>query len=113
MMAPAPQSRSTINALWSGTQFSKAFEPRVVRFPFVGVKSLMATGMPCNGPTSSPRTTAASASLACAKASSAKTKQKQFNDGLTSSIRARLFSMISTGEISFLRTNAASSAAGV
>jgi hypothetical protein len=102
-----------INALRPGIQFSKALEPRVARLPLVGVKSLMATGKPCNSPPSSPRNMAVSTSVANAIASSRNTNQKQLSAELTSSIRARQFSMISTGEISRVRIRAAGLAAGV
>ena len=46
MIAPAPSSVSTIAALRSGTQCSNANEPIVVRLPFVGVRSLIASGTP-------------------------------------------------------------------
>src|SRR5439155_18622605 len=70
MIAPAPCRRSTSKALSSGTQCSKAYEPRVVRLPFVGVRSLIATGTPCNGPTGTPAVSVSSASRASRIASS-------------------------------------------
>ena len=53
----------------SGTQSSSTFEPRVVRLPRVGVKSLSAIGSPCSGPTAAPAASARSAASACANAS--------------------------------------------
>ena len=63
----------------------------MVRLPLVGVRSLIATGSPCSGPSLSPRMTAASAFLASPIASSGKVKQKQLILGFTCSMRARLF----------------------
>ncbi len=57
-------------AFLSGIQFSSANDPIVVRFPAVGVRSFIAIGTPCNGPSSSPRRTASSAFFALARASS-------------------------------------------
>src|SRR5262249_31615695 len=48
-MAPAARRRCTTSASSSGTWSSKSFEPCVVRMPFVGVTSLIATGMPSSG----------------------------------------------------------------
>ena len=112
MIAPACLKRRTITGSASATQCSKQYEPRVVRWPLVGVKSLKATGSPCSGPSGSPRITAASASRAWARASSGKTKQKAFSTGCTASIRASEASTRSTGETSRRRTRRACSVAG-
>ena len=60
----------------SGTWCSNAYEPMVVRLPFVGVKSLIAIGKPCSGPSGDPALTARSAARAASIASSGYTKQK-------------------------------------
>ena len=70
MIAPAPRSRSTRRALSSGTQCSNAYEPIVVRLPFVGVRSLIAIGTPWSGPRAAPVMSARSAFRASSIASS-------------------------------------------
>ncbi len=70
MIAPAAISRSTITGLAFGTQSAKTCEPRVVTLPAIGVKSLIATGRPCSGPSCTPFRTAVSHSRAHALASS-------------------------------------------
>ena len=71
MMPPAFFRRSTRGGSKSGTQCSKTLDPSVVRLPAVGVKSLIANGTPCNGPTCFPERTSRSASCALSNASSA------------------------------------------
>jgi len=69
IMAPAVSSRSTSTGFQSGTQFCSSFEPRVVSLPLVGVKSLIAMGMPSSG-RALPAANAFSATLAFSNASS-------------------------------------------
>src|SRR5262249_60217647 len=63
-IAPAARRRWTTSASSSGTWFSKSLEPCVVRMPFVGVTSLIATGTPNIGGRAAPRRNAAVASRA-------------------------------------------------
>src|SRR5918997_2318957 len=49
MTAPAAYNRSTTGASSSGTQSGSINEPRAVRTPRVGVRSLIEVGMPANG----------------------------------------------------------------
>src|SRR5918998_6039326 len=49
MTAPAAYNRSTTGASSSGTQLGSINEPRAVRTPRVGVRSLIDVGMPANG----------------------------------------------------------------
>ena len=100
VIAPAARSRSTISASASGTNRSNSRDPKVVRMPFVHVRSLWATGSPCNGPSVSPRATAASAASAPRRASSGSSVTMALTAGLTSSMRARCASITSTAEIS-------------
>ena len=113
MMAPACFSRATATASVSGTWSLKISEPQVVRMPAVGTRSLTATGMPCNGPSVSPRITAASAARACVLAASAATVMKAFRTGWLRSMRPSVASINSTGESWRLRISAASSRAEV
>ena len=85
----------------------------MVRFPLVGVRSLMAIGTPWSGPSGSPAMTARSASRAWASASSGYVKQKALSAPFTSSMRARLFCTTSTGETFLSRISPASVVAGV
>ena len=89
VMAPAARSRSTMSASASGTKCSNARHPKVVRMPFVHVRSLWATGSPCSGPSSSPRATAASAASAPRRASSGSSVTIALTVGLTCSMRSR------------------------
>ena len=111
VMAPAARSRSTISASASGTKRSNSGEPKVVRIPFVQVRSLCATGSPCSGPSASPRATAASAASASRRAASGSSVTMALTAGLTSSMRARCASSTSTAEISRAAIARASSAA--
>ena len=113
MIAPARARRRTMSASSPGTQCSYIFEPRVVVLPAVGVTSLIATGSPCMGPSAAPDAAASSASRARARASSANTKQKQLSLGFSSSMRARQFSISSTGDRDLSRISRTSSTAGV
>src|SRR5829696_773049 len=54
MTAPAVYNRSTTGASSSGTQSGSINEPRAVRMPRVGVRSLIEMGMPANGGASPP-----------------------------------------------------------
>src|SRR5918994_645714 len=54
MTAPAAYSRSTTGASSSGTQLASINEPRAVRIPRVGVRSLMDIGIPASGGASPP-----------------------------------------------------------
>src|SRR5215207_8994056 len=49
MTAPAAYNRSTMGASSTGTQSGSINEPRAVRIPRVGVRSLIEMGMPANG----------------------------------------------------------------
>jgi len=53
-MAPAASNRSTNTSLASATWSSKSREPNVVRTPSTLLRSLIATGTPCRGPSGSP-----------------------------------------------------------
>src|SRR5215216_43971 len=55
MTTPAAYNRSTTGASSSGTQSGSINEPRAVRMPRVGVRSLIEVGIPANGGASSPR----------------------------------------------------------
>src|SRR5947207_1834994 len=69
-IAPAVFSRATAGESAAGTLSASAKEPKIARTPLVLTRSLTANGTPCSGPNFSPRMTAASASLAAARASS-------------------------------------------
>jgi len=92
---------------------ASATEPNVVRTPAVLTRSLTANGTPCSGPNVSPRTTAASASLAAARASSARTVMKALSAGCERSMRSSTASTSSTGDTARRAISAASSAAEV
>ena len=112
VIAPAARSRSTISASASGANRSNNRDPKVVRMPFVHVRSLWATGSPCSGPSVSPRATAASAASAPRRASSGSSVTMALTAGLTSSMRARWASITSTAEISRAAIARARSVAG-
>ncbi len=112
-MAPACFNRATTTASVSGTWSLNISEPQVVRMPAVGTRSFTATGTPCNGPTASPRITAASASHAWAIAASSAIVMKAFNTGCAAWIRSSAARITSTGETPRARIAAASSVAGV
>ena len=73
IIAPAAKTLSTTAQSASGILSLYAKEPPVVFTPLVICKSFMEIGIPCRAPRSSPLTTACSAFLADAKASSAVT----------------------------------------
>ena len=77
----------------------RIFEPLVVRKPAVSIVSLIVTGTPCNEPTSSPRSNATSAALACSIKSGASVTIA-FNSGFKRAIRSRCASATSTGDTS-------------
>ena len=97
-IAPAARSRWTTSASSSGTWLSKSLEPCVVRMPFVGVTSLMATGTPKRGGSAAPRRKAAVARRAWRSASSRTSVTIAFTAGFTASIRARIVCITSSGE---------------
>ena len=97
-IAPAARRRSTTSASSSGTWLSKSLEPCVVRMPFVGVTSLMATGTPNRGGRSAPRRKASVARRARRNASSRTRVTIAFTSAFTASIRARTACMTSSGE---------------
>ena len=69
VIAPAARSRRDHRVLL-GHPVGEHVRARVVRLPLVGVKSLIAIGTPCSGPTSGPDRRAASPASACSSASS-------------------------------------------
>ncbi len=88
-MAPAAHNRSTIRAERSGTVSPELQEPSVVRWPAVGVRSLIATGTPCSGPSARPSATARSARAASAIASSSRISTKQLKRSCSAWARRR------------------------
>ena len=98
-IAPAAFSRSTTRPSASGTWCSKIFDPHVVRIPFVGVRSLIDTGTPCNGPSLVPFLPIAAVALrAAATACSPATVQYAFSLGFTFSIRPSTARTTSSGD---------------
>ena len=109
--APASFKRVITTASASGTWSSKNLDPRVVRSPPTSTESFAVNGTPCNGPRSSPRISASSASRAWSMAvSSGVTMALSF--GLTLSMRERCACITSVGETDLLRICSASSVAG-
>jgi hypothetical protein len=111
--APADLTRSTTRLSKSETWSAITGEPNVVRQPRAWWVSLTANGSPCSGPTSSPRFSAASAADACSRARSGSRLTSALTPGLTRSMRSRCRSSSSRAEISFPRTAAAISRAGL
>ncbi len=95
--------RPTEGASKSGTQSRHRTEPRVVRIPFVGNRSLMLAGTPASGAAASPASHAASARRAWSSASSGVTVTKAFTSGSSRSIRSSAARVTSTGESSLAR----------
>jgi hypothetical protein len=86
-MTPAAFSRATEGESASGILSASATEPKVVRTAAVLTKSFTANGTPCNGGSGSPSITAASASQAAARASSAQIVMKALTVGCDASMR--------------------------
>ncbi len=110
-MAPAVRSRSTMSASSSGTNALKIGDPKVVRMPRVGCRSLCATGSPCSGPTAAPRANASSARAARSIARSASSVTIALSRGLRSAMRSRCAATTSRAETSFRCSRRASSSA--
>src|SRR5262249_17379271 len=110
-IAPAAFSRATDGESTSGTLSANATDPNVVLTPAVLTKSSTATGTPCSAGSGSPSITAASASHAAVRASSAQTVINVLSVGCDASIRASASSTSSTGDTARVATSAASSAA--
>ena len=112
--APAPRMRSTIRASKSGTLSAKIGDPKVVRMPFVGTRSLTAVGSPRRGfaaAAAGSRRRNSSAALACSSAWSRSTVQIALSSGLRRSIQPRWVSRSSTAETSPRASSAARSTA--
>ncbi len=107
IIAPAAFRRATAGASRSGTNAARIAEPLVVLRPAVSIVSLIVIGTPCSAPRFSPRTTAASASLALSIRSGARVTIA-FIAGLSFSIRWRQASATSTGEALRVRISSAS-----
>ena len=97
---PAAASRSATAPSWVGTLCSKNLEPKVVRRPAVGSRSLMEYGDAVQGAEQLAARARASAARACSRARSAVTVRKAFSFGLSRSIRASTASVTSTGDSS-------------
>jgi hypothetical protein len=110
-IAPAAFKRCQIRPSSSGTWSAKWREPKVVRTPAVGVRSLTAIGMPCRAGSSlgSMRRSASPASRAAASACSWQTVTNAFTMGSAASICRRNASTTSTGDTSRRRIIPASS----
>src|SRR3954462_11387395 len=104
---PAACSRSTIVALYGGSQPSRIFEAAVGGTPLVAITSLTATGTPASGPVTSPLSTRAAASSAPERS----TCRNACTRSSTASIRSRCACATSTAEPSWLLILAARSAA--
>ena len=96
--APAAFTRSTTAESLSGIRSLNTSDPDVVRTPPVICVSLMGIGRPCNAPSLSPRTTAASASLAASIAWRRVRRRKELSFESSLSIRLKKSSASSTGE---------------
>ncbi len=70
-IAPAPCSLTTAVAVWSAMRGGRDFEPYVTGRPAISNKSLMATVIPCSGPSTTPPPRSRSAACAAAIAASA------------------------------------------
>src|SRR3954469_2883574 len=104
---PAACSRSTIVALYGGSQPSRIFEAAVVGTPLVAITSLTATGTPASGPLISPLSTLAAAESAPSRS----TCRNACTRSSTASIRSRCACATSTAETSLLLILAARAAA--
>ena len=108
--APASMIRSGTGAVCSAIS-SIASEPYRIRHPATGISSLIATGRPSSGRTSSAAAYRRSESLAAASASSVRRSVNAFTVGSTWSARAETDASSSTGESSFVRMRATASVA--
>ena len=88
-IAPAARRRATSKLSVCGTFSAKSFDPYVVRIPAVSIRSLMAIGSPCSGPSGSRRAIRRSAASASASAASGRRLTIALTFGLTASIRSR------------------------
>src|SRR5438270_10004954 len=77
-IAPAAFKRATTGASSSGTRSAYTYDPLVVRTPRVGMRSLIETGTPCSGPSTSAWARPRSAAAASARARSGITVQYAF-----------------------------------
>ena len=88
-IAPAAFSAATVGASCCGTCSASSVAPPVERMPAVWSASLIVIESPCNGPTASPRLSAASAASAAALADSKSSVTIAFSAGLMRSNRSR------------------------
>ena len=109
---PARCTRSASTASSVGTTSASSVDPHVVRRPFVGSRSLWATGRPCSGPTGPVRTSASSSSAARARARSSSRVTSALSNGSTASRRASEASSSSRADSSRACSRRASSTAG-
>ena len=101
MTPPSLRTRSTAGASTAAMLSAETLDPNVYRTPPIAIRSLTEIGKPCSKPGESLSRIVLSAFLAAAYATSSVVVTKLFSVGSTSSIRARLRSSSSTGEISF------------
>ena len=113
MMAPAALMRSTTMSSASGTKSWKMREPLVVRSPWVGFRSLMATGTPWRGPDARPAMRSASAVRAASMAWPSATVMYALSEAFCLSMRSRKYEVSSTGESFLERMRSARRQAGV
>ena len=113
MIAPAACSRLTATALTAGTVYAPASDPRVVRIPAVGVRSLTVIGTPNSGPRAAGvrEARASVRARAVTRAWSAATVMNAWHGSPVAVIRSSTASTASAGEHSPDRHAALSSAA--
>ena len=111
MMAPLARMRSVTMSSFFGTLSPNSREPKVVRMPFVALRSLTPKGTPCSGPSSSPAMTAASARCASAIACSGTVVMNARSSPSYFAMRSRKCAVTSTGETCRSRMSAANSEA--
>jgi hypothetical protein len=87
--APARRSASATNESRSGTRPRCVSAPQLVSTPAVSRMSLRPYGIPCSGPSHSPRPSMASSASASASAGAARTVAKQSSAGFRRSMRSR------------------------